>query len=221
MTEWWTYRLSDFLLFSPRTWFRLFELYHQSLWPWQIGVALGWLALGTAWWRGVSWAPRAALLALSLAWGWQAWAFHAQRYAAINWAASGFALAFALQAVLLAAAALAWRQIERPPAAAVWLPAAALLLMPLLPMLYGRSWRETEAFGLTPDATVLGTFGVLLMFAPAYSAIGLAWWIIPAAWALLGSATLWAMELPWAPLLPAAATWALVLARRRPAARPP
>ena len=30
MSEWWTYRLTDFLLFSPRTYDRLFELYNAS-----------------------------------------------------------------------------------------------------------------------------------------------------------------------------------------------
>lgn len=33
MSEWWTYSLRDFLLFSPHTYYRLFELYNQALWP--------------------------------------------------------------------------------------------------------------------------------------------------------------------------------------------
>src|SRR5205807_4521090 len=42
MSEWWTYSLSDFLLFSPRTYYRLFELYNLALWPGQIAaIALG------------------------------------------------------------------------------------------------------------------------------------------------------------------------------------
>ena len=40
MSEWWTYTLSDFLLFSPRTYYRLFEIYNAAIWPAQI-VALG------------------------------------------------------------------------------------------------------------------------------------------------------------------------------------
>jgi hypothetical protein len=39
MSEWWTYRPSDFLLFAPRTYYRLFELYNSEIWPLQI-VAL-------------------------------------------------------------------------------------------------------------------------------------------------------------------------------------
>lgn len=39
MSEWWTYTLSDFLLFSAPTYHRLFELYNREIWPAQI-VAL-------------------------------------------------------------------------------------------------------------------------------------------------------------------------------------
>src|SRR5215213_7179958 len=46
MSEWWTYSLSDFLLFSPRTYYRLFELYNLAIWPAQLlALALGVLIL--------------------------------------------------------------------------------------------------------------------------------------------------------------------------------
>ena len=44
MAEWWTYSLSDFLLFAPRTYYRLFELTNEALWPAHIAA----LALGGA-----------------------------------------------------------------------------------------------------------------------------------------------------------------------------
>ena len=49
MSEWWTYRLSDFLMFSPRTYWRLIENYNQAIWPAQVvalaaGLVLLWLA---------------------------------------------------------------------------------------------------------------------------------------------------------------------------------
>ena len=40
MSEWWTYRLSNFLLFSPRTYDRLFELYNAAIWPAQAAAFL-------------------------------------------------------------------------------------------------------------------------------------------------------------------------------------
>ena len=33
MSEWWTYRAEDFLLFSPRVYWRMFELHNTALWP--------------------------------------------------------------------------------------------------------------------------------------------------------------------------------------------
>ncbi len=33
MPEWWSYGLGDFLLFSPRTYYRLIERYNSGLWP--------------------------------------------------------------------------------------------------------------------------------------------------------------------------------------------
>jgi hypothetical protein len=216
MSEWWTYRPADFLLFSPSTYFRLFELYNEWLWPAQPLVALGWLALLAELWRGAAWAPRALLLALALAWAWIAWAFHAQRYAAINWAASGFAVAFALQAAVLSAAAFGAHRLTPPPRLGIALLAGALLAMPLIPPAFGRAWVETESFGLTPDATALGTLGVLLMFVPAYRVIALIWWLVPLCWIVVSGLSLYAMgESVWALLLPMAAVASLAAHRRR------
>ena len=36
MSEWWTYRLDDFLLFSPRVYWRMFELHNAAFWPLQL-----------------------------------------------------------------------------------------------------------------------------------------------------------------------------------------
>ena len=33
MTEWWTYAPEDFLLFSPRVYWRMFELHNAAVWP--------------------------------------------------------------------------------------------------------------------------------------------------------------------------------------------
>ena len=44
-TEWWTYRLSDLLMFSARSYHRLFELYNQDIWPAQVVALLAGLAV--------------------------------------------------------------------------------------------------------------------------------------------------------------------------------
>ena len=78
------YALSDLLLFSPRVYYRLFELHNRAVWPAQLltgalGVAV--LSLMLRPMRG-----RAHLLSaiLGLLWLWVAWAFVWQRYATIN-----------------------------------------------------------------------------------------------------------------------------------------
>ena len=101
MSEWWTYRPSDFLLFAPRTYYRLFELYNAEVWPVHIvallaGVTILVLMRSHAPWRG-----RLIAAMLAACWLWVAWAFHWQRYATINWAASYFAVGFAIEALLL------------------------------------------------------------------------------------------------------------------------
>ena len=86
MSEWWTYRLSSFLLFSPRTYHRLFELYNRAVFPAQL-LALGlglWILLSS--WRGTGGPRRAVPAILAACWLFVAVAFFALRYASINFA---------------------------------------------------------------------------------------------------------------------------------------
>jgi Family of unknown function (DUF6064) len=200
LSEWWTYRPSDFLLFSADTYHRLFELHNAAQWPLQ----LVWLALGLAallhTLRRGRWAAPLLLLALAAAWLWTAWAFHWQRYAAINWAALWFAGAFALQAALLAAAA--WRLVSRHAMPAVGMPRLgatvmllALLAWPLLAAALGGGLRQTQVFGTAPDPTILATMGALLLLRPAFANIWLQrlLWCIPLLWCSISALTLWTM----------------------------
>lgn len=196
------YSLSDFLMFAPATYWRSIELYHLALWPGQLlalGAGLGCLALAP---RTGALPRRTALLLLAGAWLWVGWAFHAQRYATINWAASYLALAFALQAVLLAL--LAWwvpASGAMPAAArsvgerAGWLLAAgAVLLYPLAGALVGRPWLQSDLFGMTPEPTALATLALLPMLArglPRAARATAA--VLPALSLAIGAATLWTM----------------------------
>jgi hypothetical protein len=101
MPEWWTYALSDFLLFSPRTYYRLIERHNLAIWPAQLlaltlGVAIAGLLHRPT--RGRSRGIAGILAAL---WAWVGWTFVAGRYATINWAASYFAWLFAAEVLLL------------------------------------------------------------------------------------------------------------------------
>jgi hypothetical protein len=101
MSEWWTYSLSDFLLFSPRTYYRLFELHNLAVWPWHVlAIVLG-LAVLVLWLRGGARQGRTIAIILATCWLFVAWAYLLARYDTINWAASYFAAGFAVEALLL------------------------------------------------------------------------------------------------------------------------
>jgi hypothetical protein len=217
MREWWTYRLSDILPFSQQTYFRLFELLNAAIWPAQllaaaIGVAL--IALLTF---PTVWSGRGIALLLAAAWSFVAWAYLGTRYAALNWAASYFAWAFATQAVLLVASgALAGRLTfsgPRPHGARVGVAAVlfALLIQPLIGPGLGRAWSGVELFGVAPDPTVLATLGVLL----AADRMRPELFVIPLLWCCITGAVLWALDAPDALLMPAAGFLILILALRR------
>lgn len=216
MSEWWTYSLRDLLLFSSRTYYRLFELHTLEWWPLPlVTFALG-LVLFALVWHGGMRAGRLALVLLGAAWLWVAWAWQLQRYAPINWAADYFAWAWAAQGALLVAVA-AFRRTGLAPRrlrlTGLALLAFALVLYPLIAVALGRGWAQAEVFGMAPDPTVLATLGVLLALRLPAWAYG-----VPLAWCGISGATLWAMDSPEFWVMPVAAAWvcaAVLLGRLR------
>lgn len=192
MVEWWTYRPSDFLMFSAGSHARLLEQYNQDVWPLHaLMLASGMLLVAAAAApsaRAARWAP----LALAGIWGWVGWGFLWSRFAEINTAAMYLAFAFWLQAALFAALALhAPRPIGQPRGAhltGLAVVAAALLLWPLTAPLTGRSLLQAEFFGLAPEPTALATLGWLLSGRPR----GARWLaVIPLVSMVLGVGMLW------------------------------
>lgn len=194
MSEWWTYRLYDFLLFTPRTYYRLFELYNAAIWPAQItAVALGlWLAWLCARGRG-----RASAAVLAAAWLWTGVAFLWMRYATINWAAKYAAWAFIAEGAILA-----WTALRGPfgtlgttsgviARVGVGIVVFAVLIEPLAAPLLGRPLSQVELFGLTPDPTAVATLGALLALRPPKRWLMM---IVPVLWCLLTGLTLLAMS---------------------------
>jgi Family of unknown function (DUF6064) len=220
MSEWWTYRLSSFLLFSPQTYYRLFELYNRAVWPGQLAAVAAGLVILVSLLRPSPGRSRIAAGILAAGWLWVAVAFHARRYATINWAAVYFAWAFGLEAALLFwAGAVRGRLVPEPRPdpvrrAGVWIFVFALVLYPLIAPVLGRGWRAAEIFGLAPDPTAAGTLGAIAL------AAGRARWellVIPAAWCAVTGAFLKAMEAPdfWVAPLAAAAAVVLSVRKRR------
>jgi hypothetical protein len=195
MSEWWTYGLSDFLMFSPQAYWSLVARYNGAWWPAQgLAVAVGIAVLVLV--RGRQPFARTAVLPLLAAgWAWVGWAFYWQHYSEIFLAAPHVAAACAGQSLLLFIAALlpAAGAKEPPPSvrgAGVVLVGAALLY-PLLAGLAGRGWGAAEVIGFMPDPTALATFGALLGLRdlPTWQRIVLA--VLPSLLLLLGGATRW------------------------------
>lgn len=187
MNEWWTYGLSDFLMFSPETYWRLVARYNAQWWPAQLAGVLAVPAVGALLQR----APRVVLLVLALGWAWVAWAFHWQRYAEIFLAAQWLAAASAVQALLLLTAIPAVRE-EAPATVAArigWLLMAVALSFPLLAPLQGRPWSEAEVAGFMPDPTAIATLGAVLALRGLRAWQRVALCVLPVLALLLGSAT--------------------------------
>lgn len=218
MSEWWTYTLSDFLMFSPRVYFRLVERYNQDVWPLQLVFAGAMIAVVIVALRYPSRSRIALPAALAVAWAFCAWQFLLLRYAAINWAAAYAATAFFAQAALLAMLGL--RDGPTAPAESrvmryggAILAAFGIVAYPLLAVLSGRALAAAEVFAVMPDPTSVTTLGVLL------ATWRQGYWLlvpIPLFWCVFSGLTLWTMDDAgaWVPALSAVLALALLLLGR-------
>ena len=206
---WWSYRLSDFLLFAPRTYWRLFELHNEALWPLHVLLVAAGVAALTFALRRPGRGRRVAIL-LAFVWVFVGWSFVWQRYATINWAAPYVAPLFLLEA---AALLIGGAFLGRLPAAQAsirrriggLLIGLAVGAYPLLALVAGRPWRTAEAFGVAPDPTAIATLGFLLL---TRGRLAGTLYPIPLAWCLVSGVTLLTLEESqgWAPLAAALLT---------------
>ena len=220
MSEWWTYTLSDFLLFSARTYYRLIELYNVAIWPAQsVALAFGCVVLALMW-RPRERQGRFIAAILVACWMWVAWAFHWRHFLTINWAATYFAGAFAVEAFLLVIYGVFLNRLVFEPGSTrhrigFAVGAFAVFVQPLVAPLMGRGWLQAEVFGVAPDPTVVATLGVLLAAGRrAFIALG----IIPLVYCVLSGAVTWTLGSPEAAVMLAAAgvvIGAIVMARVR------
>ena len=212
MSEWWSYGLADFLLFSPRVYFRLFETLNTTWW---LAVAAAFVAGLVA--CGLVMRPgfrgnRVILVLLSLIWVWVSYGFLWKYYQPINWAVPYVLPGFVIEALLLALFAarplplrFGWRGDFSSMVGAVFL-AFAFVIYPFVGLIEGRALLQAEIFGSAADPTALGTLGFVLM------ARGTWRWLlvpVPLIWCLIASATLWVMDQQIA-VLPLIAVWLTV-----------
>lgn len=217
---WSTYSLADLLMFSPRTYYRLFELYNAAIWPGHLAAAAMGIAILACALRRRAASARIAAGLLAACWLWVAWAFLFKRYAPVNWAADYFAYGFGAEALLLLWLGTVRGRLVFPPLrnlmarAAFGIAVFGLFVYPLLAAISGRPWQQLEMFGLAPDPTAVATLG-LLSFASRAPALLLP---VPLLWCAISGATLFTMDAPDAWVAPAATLLALLLAAWKPAA---
>ncbi len=203
MSEWWTYSLSDLLMFSARTYYRQFALMNRELWPLLVPALGAGIAILACMPKDRPAGSRIAFALLGAAWLWVGWAYHLRRYADIHTGAAYFAAGFFVQAALLA-----WMALKRAPAPAAGRVALPLVLValayPVLAPLNGRSWWQAEVFGFAPDPTAVLTLGALLSWRAPWPL-----WVLPLSWCAASSATLRELHAAQAWLPAAAALLAL------------
>jgi hypothetical protein len=195
MTEWWTYGLSDFLMFSPQAYWRLVGRHNDAWWPSQLAGLVASFALMVMLRESAGWAQRIVLWLLALAWAWVGWSFFWVRYSEIFLGATWLAQACAAQAVMLATAGslpiAAQRYVPTRTQAGAMLLGGAALAYPLLAWCTDHRWIEAEVFGFMPDPTALATLAALL------GALRQARWervllaVIPTLFLVLGALTRW------------------------------
>ncbi|MDP1585001.1 MAG: DUF6064 family protein [Bradyrhizobium sp.] len=225
MSEWWTYRLEDFLLFSPRVYWRTIELHNAALWPLHVFTLIAGIIILLL----VARRPRSSVrwlgLLLAIAWIFVGWSFLWTRYATINWAAAYVAPAFVVEGVLFLVAGSLLNGLTFGRRGFVgwtgyFLLGFALAGQPSLAPLQGRGWASSEVFGIAPDPTAIATLGLLLLARGRLVPLLLP---IPVLWCLLSGITLRTMGEPqaWAhfsalALAAAACIWTIARQRGSP-----
>ncbi len=193
MGDWSSYSLSDFLLFSPQVYERLFVLHNQDFWPAQL-VSLG---LGAAVLillvRGTPASTRIAFLILGAAWLVVGGAFFLGRYQTINWLGSYIAPLAGIQGALLillglrGATGLISSTNHRVAHTIGVGVLTSGLLYPVIEVATGTSMRGAQFFGLTPDPTAVASLGAIALLNGRVRLVSA---LIPAMWCVVTALTL-------------------------------
>jgi hypothetical protein len=174
--------------FTQTQFFDVFREYNLAVWPAQLVLyALALIAIPLA---ARARSSRFVNVVLAAFWAWMAIAYHLSFFAPINRAAVGFAILFVIEALIFL-----WQGVIRGrirfraqrdlrTATGLALIVYALLLYPALGYLLGRRYPAMPTFGL-PCPTTIFTFGLLLWTVLPFPRYVL---VIPALWALLGTA---------------------------------
>lgn len=199
MGEWSRYAVRDFIPFTRDAYLRMLEQVSAAYGPLSLFMLAAVLILvaltltGRRHWAG---------LLLASLWGWVGYSFLPQFYAPLNWAGHWFAIAFYVQALLLAVIMGSVRDTFTAPAplhGLGWMLCVAGLAWPLLTRIGRNGWSQVEVMGIHPDPTAVLTLGLGLLVLSGWRL-----WVItaiPLFWCLLSGLTLGVLDLPQAKML--------------------
>lgn len=193
MDAWLDYSVSDFLLFSPETYWRLFDQVNGAVWPFQfvlLAALTGILILCVLGY------PRAGLAvgaSLALCWVLVGIVFFQGYYAPINWAIAyvvPFVWAQAALLVLLAPR-LAYVPAGRRNAL-TYVAAILALTYPVFSILDGRPLAQAEVAGVAPDPTSLLTLALVGLAQPGWHRVLLS--VVPTVWLMFSALTVFTLD---------------------------
>jgi hypothetical protein len=177
------------LPFTVEQFLDVFAQYNQAIWPIQIvAYVLGGAAVALAWLHPAH-SGRIISSILAAFWLWTGIVYHGLFFSQINRAALVFAVLFVLQGLLWLYLGglrdrLAFDARGGPVAMVGGLAVLyAMLVYPLLGIVFGHSFPSAPMFGVAPCPMVILTFGLLLWTRPRVPRHLL---VIPFLWSLLG-----------------------------------
>lgn len=178
------------LPFTTEQFFHVFERYNTVIWPVQlVAYGLGAGAVALCLFRS-RYTDMTVSGVLAFLWLWIGLTYHLVFFAQIHPAARLFGLLFIVQGALFQWEGVLRRRLSfhvRPDALGALgglLILYAMALYPLIGHLTGHGYPRSPSFGVTPCSTTIFTFGLLLWRqgrVPRYL------FVIPLAWALVGS----------------------------------
>lgn len=175
--------------FTTEQFFAVFAAYNEAIWPAQVVAYVAGLLAVVLLMRPSRAATWGICAVLALFWAMNGLGYHWTWFAPVNPAARIFATAFVAEAVLLAAAPIAARDLRfsvGPDVRSVLglgLIAYALAIYPAVGALAGHAWPAVPVFGVAPCPTTIFTIGMLLL-APWRAARWLL--VVPVLWSAVG-----------------------------------
>jgi len=189
-----SYSLHDLLIFSPDSFFKLFELSNKALWPFHIPLVLLAVVAVFLLYKGHRYAPRFILMWLAFFWCFVGYWYFSQFYKQINtYAHIGSYLFYAEAGLLMLYAVFSNHDVQAQEKKWQRLIGGVFILYgflihPILSILmWGQPLIRLELFSIAPDPTAISTIGFLLLLLTVRDFLLLM--VIPCIWLIVSIMT--------------------------------